>query len=155
MQLVPNLATALRLYVLRKEVATLMNEKSISGGISKLCLVNTFFPAWPNLMSHLSCTCEVFNAYIFGSIIFGSCVIGIPGFPPCFPQAIHGRLYGCPPISSTSSLSRELEPRPPTLAMQTLITSKEKHSQTRKLVGYRNWRQRWCKKEGNKVWRKG
>ena len=30
-------------------------------------------------------------------------------------------------------------------------TSKEKHSLTRKLVGYRNWRQRWCKKEGNKV----
>ena len=29
-------------------------------------------------------------------------------------------------------------------------TSKEKHSLTRKLVGYRNWRQRWCKKEGNK-----
>ena len=26
-------------------------------------------------------------------------------------------------------------------------TSKEKHSLTRKLVGYRNWRQRWCKKE--------
>ena len=21
----------------------------------------------------------------------------------------------------------------------------------RKLAGYRNWRQRWCKKEGNKV----
>ena len=34
-------------------------------------------------------------------------------------------------------------------------TSKEKHSLTRKLVGYRNWRQRWCKKEGNKVLRKG
>ena len=33
-------------------------------------------------------------------------------------------------------------------------TSKEKHSLTRKLVGYRNWRQRWCKKEGNKVLRK-
>ena len=31
------------------------------------------------------------------------------------------------------------------------ITSKEKHSLTRKLVGYRKWRQRWCKKEGNKV----
>ena len=30
-------------------------------------------------------------------------------------------------------------------------TSKEKHSLTRKLVGYRNWRQRWCKNEGNKV----
>ena len=30
-------------------------------------------------------------------------------------------------------------------------TCKEKHSLTRKLVGYRNWRQRWCKKEGNKV----
>ena len=30
-------------------------------------------------------------------------------------------------------------------------TSKEKHSLTRKLVGYRNWRQRWCKKEGNKI----
>ena len=29
--------------------------------------------------------------------------------------------------------------------------SKEKHSLTRKLVGCRNWRQRWCKKEGNKV----
>ena len=24
------------------------------------------------------------------------------------------------------------------------ITSKEKHSLTRKLVGYRNWRQWWC-----------
>ena len=36
-----------------------------------------------------------------------------------------------------------------------LYTSKEKHSLTRKLVGYRNWRQRWCKKEGNKVLRKG
>ena len=34
-------------------------------------------------------------------------------------------------------------------------TSKEKHSLTRKLVGYRNWRQRWRKKEGNKVLRKG
>ena len=34
-------------------------------------------------------------------------------------------------------------------------TSKEKHSLTRKLVGYRNWRQRWCKKEGNKVFGKG
>ena len=34
-------------------------------------------------------------------------------------------------------------------------TSKEKHSLTRKLVGYRNWRQWWCKKEGNKVLRKG
>ena len=34
-------------------------------------------------------------------------------------------------------------------------TSKEKHSLTRKLVGYRNWRQRWCKKEENKVLRKG
>ena len=31
------------------------------------------------------------------------------------------------------------------------LTSKEKHSLTRKLVGYRNWWQRWCKKEGNKV----
>ena len=30
-------------------------------------------------------------------------------------------------------------------------TNKEKHSLTRKLVGYWNWRQRWCKKEGNKV----
>ena len=30
-------------------------------------------------------------------------------------------------------------------------TSKEKHSLTRKLVGYRNWRKRWCIKEGNKV----
>ena len=29
--------------------------------------------------------------------------------------------------------------------------SKEKHSLSRKLVGYRHWRQRWCKKEGNKV----
>ena len=29
--------------------------------------------------------------------------------------------------------------------------SKDKHSLTRKLVGYRNWRQRWCKKEGDKV----
>ena len=36
-----------------------------------------------------------------------------------------------------------------------LYTSKGKHSLTRKLVGYRNWRQRWCKKEGNKVLRKG
>ena len=34
-------------------------------------------------------------------------------------------------------------------------TSKEKHSLTRKLMGYRNWRQRWCKKEGNKVLRTG
>ena len=34
-------------------------------------------------------------------------------------------------------------------------TSKEKHSLTRKLVGYRNRRQRWCKKEGNKVLIKG
>ena len=25
-------------------------------------------------------------------------------------------------------------------------TSEEKHSLTRKLVGYKNWRQRWCKK---------
>ena len=33
--------------------------------------------------------------------------------------------------------------------------SKEKHSLTRKLVGYRNWRQKWCKKEGNKVLGKG
>ena len=31
------------------------------------------------------------------------------------------------------------------------MTSKEKHSLTRKLVGYRNRRQWWCKKEGNKV----
>ena len=31
------------------------------------------------------------------------------------------------------------------------MTSKEKLSLTRKLVGYRDWRQRWCKKEGNKV----
>ena len=29
-------------------------------------------------------------------------------------------------------------------------TSKEKHSLTRKLVGYKNWRQRWCKKEGRR-----
>ena len=34
-------------------------------------------------------------------------------------------------------------------------TSKEKHSLTRKLVGYRNWKQWWCKIEGNKVLRKG
>ena len=34
-------------------------------------------------------------------------------------------------------------------------TSKEKHSLTRKLVEYRNWRQWWCKKEGNKILRKG
>ena len=33
-------------------------------------------------------------------------------------------------------------------------TSTEKHSLMRKLVGYRNWRQKWCKKEGNKVLRK-
>ena len=33
-------------------------------------------------------------------------------------------------------------------------TSKEKHSLTRKLVGYRNWRQWHCKKKGNKVLRK-
>ena len=35
-------------------------------------------------------------------------------------------------------------------------TSKEKHSPTRKLklVGYRNWRQRWFKTEGNKVFEK-
>ena len=33
-------------------------------------------------------------------------------------------------------------------------TSKEKYSLTKKLVGYRNWRQRWCKKEENKVLRK-
>ena len=33
--------------------------------------------------------------------------------------------------------------------------SKEKHSLTRKLVGYRNWRQRWCKKERNKILGKG
>ena len=32
-----------------------------------------------------------------------------------------------------------------------LCTSKEKHSLTRKLVGYRDWTQRWCKKEVNKV----
>ena len=25
---------------------------------------------------------------------------------------------------------------------------------SRKLVGYRNWRQWWSKKEGNKVWQK-
>ena len=36
-----------------------------------------------------------------------------------------------------------------------MFTSKEKHSLTRKLVGHRNWRQWWCKKEGNKVLRKG
>ena len=36
-----------------------------------------------------------------------------------------------------------------------IIKKKEKHSLTRKLVGYRNWRQWWCKKEGNKVLRKG
>ena len=30
-----------------------------------------------------------------------------------------------------------------------IYTIKEKHSLTRKLVGYRNRRQRWCKKEGN------
>ena len=35
-----------------------------------------------------------------------------------------------------------------------VFTSTEKHSLTRKLVGYWNWRQRWCKKEGNKVWEK-
>ena len=35
-----------------------------------------------------------------------------------------------------------------------VFTSKEKLSLTRKLVGYRNWRQRWCKKEGNKVFGK-
>ena len=34
-------------------------------------------------------------------------------------------------------------------------TRNEKRSLTRKLVGYRNWRQRWCKREGNKVLRKG
>ena len=33
----------------------------------------------------------------------------------------------------------------------TIVKSKEKHSLTRKLVGYRNWRQRWRKKEGNNV----
>ena len=36
-----------------------------------------------------------------------------------------------------------------------ILTSKEKYSLTRKLVGYWNWRQWWCKKEGNKVLRKG
>ena len=35
--------------------------------------------------------------------------------------------------------------------MYTHDIHKEKHSLTRKLVGYRNWRQRWRKKEGNKV----
>ena len=40
-------------------------------------------------------------------------------------------------------------------AITLMITSKEKHSLTRKLVGYKNWRQWWCKKEGNKVLRKG
>ena len=36
-----------------------------------------------------------------------------------------------------------------------IYTSNEKHSLTRKLVGYRNWRQWWCKKERNTVLRKG
>ena len=36
-------------------------------------------------------------------------------------------------------------------AQTLMVTSKEKHSLTRKFVGNRNWRQRWCKKEGNKV----
>ena len=31
------------------------------------------------------------------------------------------------------------------------VTSKEYHSLTRTLVGYRNRRQWWCKKEGNNV----
>ena len=32
-----------------------------------------------------------------------------------------------------------------------MVTSKEKHSLTRKMVRNRNWRQTWCYKEGNKV----
>ena len=32
-----------------------------------------------------------------------------------------------------------------------ILTSKERHFLTRKLVGYRNWKQKWCKKLGNKV----
>ena len=38
-----------------------------------------------------------------------------------------------------------------TIKLKIEETSKEKHSLMRKLVGYRNWRQRWCKKDGNKV----
>ena len=38
-----------------------------------------------------------------------------------------------------------------TIKLKIEETSKEKHSLTRKLVGYRKWRQRWCKKEGNEV----
>ena len=34
------------------------------------------------------------------------------------------------------------------------VTNKEKHSLTRKLVGYRNWRQKWCgvKRKGTRFW---
>ena len=41
------------------------------------------------------------------------------------------------------------------IAHNIYLTSKEKHSLTRKLMGYKNWRQRWCQKDGNKVLRKG
>ena len=33
-----------------------------------------------------------------------------------------------------------------TIKLEIVETSKEKHSLTRKLVGYRKWTQRWCKK---------
>ena len=38
------------------------------------------------------------------------------------------------------------------LYKQSMSTSKEKHSLTRKLVVYRNWRQWWCK--GTRFWKK-
>ena len=41
------------------------------------------------------------------------------------------------------------------IVWQAVFKSKENLSLTRKLVGYRNWRQWWCQKERNKALRKG
>ena len=37
------------------------------------------------------------------------------------------------------------------MIMKKLRKQVKKNSLKRKLVGYRNWKHRWCKKEGNKV----
>ena len=41
------------------------------------------------------------------------------------------------------------------MQLETIVLKVKKNISDEKVVGCRNWRQRWCKKEGNKVLRKG
>ena len=85
-----------------------------------------FFVRWRNVFTFTTTTRKNF-------IIIANCLSVSHSIPKTEQRTGHSALFGSP----------------------RKCTSKEKHSLTRKLVGYRNWRQWWCKKEGNKVLRKG